>query len=75
MAVSVRSLVTLFISVPLSVARTYLPRSPLLAVLWSSWLCFFFSFLLGCVSSLSFLSLGRLRWLHYGFLGLWLGFE
>ena len=47
MAVSLRSLVTLFISVFLSVVRVCLPRSPLLAVLWSSWLCFFF--LLECV--------------------------
>ena len=69
MAVSVRSLVSLFISVFLSVVRVCLPRSPLLAVLWSSWLCFFF-FLLECVSSLSLLPLGRLRWLYYGFLGL-----
>ena len=42
MAVSVRSLASLFISVFLSVVRVCLPRSPLLAVLWSSWLCFFF---------------------------------
>ena len=42
MAVSVWSLVTLFISVFLSVVRVRLPRSPLLAVLWSSWLCYFF---------------------------------
>ena len=42
MAVSVWSLVTLFISVFLSVVRVCLPRSPLLAVLWSSWLCYFF---------------------------------
>ena len=41
MAVSVRSLVPLFISVFLSVVRVCLPRSPLLAVLWSSWLFFF----------------------------------
>ena len=47
MAVSVWSLVTLFISVFLSVVRVCLPRSPLLAVLWSSWLCYFF--LLECV--------------------------
>ena len=37
-AVSVRSLVSLFISVFLSVVRVCLPRSPLLAVMWSSWL-------------------------------------
>ena len=43
MAVSVRSLVPLFISVFLSVVRVCLPRSPLLAVLWSSWLFFFFA--------------------------------
>ena len=42
MAVSVRSLVSLFISVFLSVVRVCLSRSPLMAVLWSSWLCFFF---------------------------------
>ena len=46
MAVSVRSLATLFISVLLNVVRVCLPRSPLLAVLWSSWLFFF---LLECV--------------------------
>ena len=40
MAVSVRSLVTLFISVLLNVVRGCLHRSPLLAVLWSSWLFF-----------------------------------
>ena len=35
----------------LSVVGVCLPRSPLLAVLWSSWLCFFlfFCFLLQCV--------------------------
>ena len=50
MAVSVRSLVTLFISVFISAVRVCLPRSPLLAVLWSSWLYFFFFFgLCGCV--------------------------
>ena len=69
MAVSVRSLVTLFISVFLSVVRLCLPQSPLLAVLWSSWLCFFS---LECVSSLSLLPLGRLRWLYCG---RFLGFE
>ena len=37
-------LVTIFISVFLSVVRVCLPRSPLLAVLWSSSVCFFFSF-------------------------------
>ena len=41
MAVSVRSLVTLFISVFLNVVRVCLPRSPLLAVLWSLWLWVF----------------------------------
>ena len=40
-AVSVRSLVTLFISVLHNVIRVCLPRSPLLAVLWCSWLFFF----------------------------------
>ena len=44
MAVSVRSLVALFISVFLSVVQVCLPRSPSLAVLWSSWLCFFVVF-------------------------------
>ena len=69
MAVSVRSFVTLFTSVFLSVVRVCLPRSPLLAVLWSSWLYFLFFFGLS-VSSLSLLPLGRLRWLYYSFLGL-----
>ena len=64
MTVSVRSLVTLFISVFLSVVRVFLPRSPLLALLCSE---FFASV---CVSSLSFLPLGRLSWLYCGFLGL-----
>ena len=32
------------------------------------------SFLLECVSSLSLLSFGRLRWLYYCFLGLSVGF-
>ena len=64
MTVSVRSLVTLFISVFLSVVRVCLPRSPLLALLCSE---FFASV---CVSSLSVLPLGRLSWLYCGFLGL-----
>ena len=42
MAVSVRSLVSLFISVFLSVVRVCLSRSPLMALLWSSWLRFSF---------------------------------
>ena len=42
MAVSVRSLVTIFISVFLSVVRVCLPRWPFLDVLWSSWLFFLF---------------------------------
>jgi len=62
----------------LSVVGVRLPRSPLLAILWSSWLCFCLSvclfvcfFASVCASSLSLLSSpGRLRWLYCGFLGL-----
>ena len=60
----------------LSVVGVCLPRSPLLAVLGSSWLCFFccffvvFFFASVCASSLSLLPLVRLRWLYCGFLGL-----
>ena len=68
MTVWVRSLVTLFISVFLSVVRVCLLRSPLLAVLYMVFLAL--SFLLECVCSHSLLTLGRLRWLHCGFLGL-----
>ena len=73
MAVSVRSLVTLFISVFLSVVRVCLPRSPLYCGLLGSVFLFIYLFLLVCVcvsSSLSLLPLGRLRWLYCGFLGL-----
>ena len=60
----------------LSVVGVCLPRSPLLAVLWSSWLCFFFFFFFAsvCASSISLLPLDRLRWLCRGFRGLWVGF-
>ena len=60
----------------LSVVGVCLPRSPLLAVLWSSWLCFFvFLFFASvCASSISLLPLDRLRWLYRGFRGLWAGF-
>ena len=65
----------------LSVVGVCLPRSPLLAVLWSSWLCFFFFFffffffLLQCVRLPSLCSpIDRLRWLYRGFRGLWVGF-
>ena len=61
----------------LSVVGVCLPRSPLLAVLGFSWLCFFccfffvfFFFASVCASSLSLLPLVRLRWLYCGFLGL-----
>ena len=64
MAVSVRSLVALFISVFLNVVRVCLPRSPSLPVLWSSWLCFFCCFCLSvCLPSLCS-ALGHLRWLY-----------
>ena len=60
----------------LSVVGVCLPRSPLLAVLWSSWLCFFFFFFFAsvCASSISLLPLDHLRWLYRGFRGLWVGF-
>ena len=61
----------------LSVVGVCLPRSPLLAVLWSSWLCFFFCFFFFasvCASSISLLPLDRLLWLYRGFRGLWVGF-
>ena len=58
----------------LSVVGVCLPRSPLLAVLWSSWLCSFFFFASVCASSISLLPLDRLRWLYRGFRGLWVGF-
>ena len=52
MAVSVRSLVSLFISVFLSVVPVCLSRSPLMAVLWSPWLCLFFWLECVCLPSL-----------------------
>ena len=63
MAVSVRSFLTLFISVFLS-GFEYVSLGRL------CWLYCGRVLLLECVSPLSLLPLGRLRWMYYGFLGL-----